>query len=148
MNLNHWADGAWADGSWVQESWGAEASEAVTAIPGASLSGGYPTYVGRRRTREELERDRERFGIPQEVSEIITEVAERQVERLESDKQKRFDELYRELQLRKLEFKAQYLEEMNQRRERLIANEIAARIRLQQADNKMIPWLMVMGMLA
>lgn len=63
---------------------------------------------------------------------MISAVAERQAERLQPDEQKRFEELARELELRRIEWRAEYFEELNARRERLITAEIAARLKLMQ----------------
>lgn len=75
----------------------------------------------RERSREEISRDRERFGlIDDEAREAIAEVAARQAERDEQDEQKRFDELYRELELRKIGFDARYLEALTAMREEMV----------------------------
>lgn len=59
-----------------------------------------------------------------EIQEVIQQVALRQVETLELDEQKRFEELERELQLRNVEWESRYLELLNQKREMLIIEEL------------------------
>lgn len=72
----------------------------------------------RARSSEEVSRARARFGIEDDVAlAAIAEVAARQAERDEQDEQKRFDELYRELELRRIEFDARYLEVLGALRE-------------------------------
>ena len=82
----------------------------------------------RARTRLEVEEARRRYGIPAAAAAVIAEVAERQVARLEPDEHKRFEELSRELDLRYIEWRAEYLDQLNARREALIAAEIRARL--------------------
>ena len=79
----------------------------------------------RRKTKRERDEEREKFGIPNLARLAIEAVAARQAARLELDKQKQFDELYREIQLRHLGWKAQYLEILNAEREYLVRTEIA-----------------------
>lgn len=93
----------------------------------------------RRRTRKELSLERDRFGIQDEYAlATIAQVAQRQAERLEMDTQKRFEELSRELELRRIEFDARYLEALNAERERLIDEEIAQRLRRIMDDEAVI----------
>ena len=105
-------------------------------------SGGLPEY-GRRRTRKELAEDRKRFGIiePQAL-EVIAEVAARQADRLELDRQKQFDELARELQIQRIEWQAGMLEALAEERSRLIDAEIGKRLReqaiLRQNENEIM----------
>jgi hypothetical protein len=104
-------------------------------------SGGYPNDSYHRRTREQVSRDRKRFGIIDALAaEAIAEVAARQAERLEADKQKQYDELKRELELRRIEWETGYLEALNAERERLISAEIALRIhkKIQQDEEDFI----------
>lgn len=100
------------------------------------------------RTKEEIRRDRERFGIiPPAVVEVIAAVAARQAETLDLDEQKRFEELTREITLLGLEYDARYLEAVNIERQRLIAAEIGALLR-RKLDEEDIMLLLVMAGLA
>lgn len=107
------------------------------------VGGGYHPSQGlypRPPSRQEVSRDRERFGLLDELAlKAIAEVAARQAERLEQDAQKRFEELSRELQLRGLEWEARYLEALNAKREELIDAEILSRLKAKfRADDEMI----------
>ena len=99
---------------------------------GTRPSGGFPQDRdygrARTRTREELAKERERFGIPDTALEAINLVAAQQARRLELDAQKQLDELRGELKLRGLELEAGYLEALAQTREALISAEIAERM--------------------
>ena len=109
-------------------------------------SGGIPSYADQRRTKKKIREARERFGIPDEVRIAIETVAKQQVDRLERDKQKQFEELNRELELRGLEFEGRYLESLNQARERLITAEISLRIREKMiADEESLMLLVLMA---
>jgi len=86
-------------------------------------AGGFPASEGerRRRTAEDIRRARERYGIADEVAMAIREVAERQAAaqaaaQAKADEQKQFDELYRELELRAIQFDARYLEALAEMR--------------------------------
>lgn len=105
-----------------------------------SFSGGFFDYGGerRRRTPEDLRRDRERFGISLEAQGVISAVAAGQANRLELDAQKRFEELERELQAQEIAWRAEYLTALNAERERLITAEIAARLQAKQRDDETI----------
>ncbi len=95
----------------------------------------------RRRSKKEIASDRERFGIPDQeriiAEALVAQIAARQAESLERDEHKRFEELQRELQIRGIQWQAQYLEKMNAKRERLINAEIAAHFQRIQ-DEEMI----------
>ena len=94
------------------------------------------------RTRKEIERDRERFGIAREV---IQSIAESQVRLLEMDAQKQFDELQNELQLRGIELEARHLDALNAERQRLLDAEIELRLQQimrQRADEQMVLMLL------
>jgi len=112
-------------------------------------SGGYPTTHERRRTRKEISEARQRIGIEDAIAkEAIAEVAARQAERLELDKQKQFDELHGELRLRNIEWQTRYLEAMNAEREHLIGVEIGRRLRerlARQAEEEMWLFLQVVA---
>ena len=128
---------AWGDswGSAWGDSWGA-----ITVAP--RLSGGIPH--DQKRTKRDVSKARERFGIPDEVRIAIEAVAAQQAARLEQDKQKHLDELAGELKLRKLQWQAGYLEALAVERERLINAEIALRLwqKLKDEENLMLLVLM------
>ena len=96
------------------------------------------------RTRKEISRERERYGIRDELAlAAIAEVAARQAERLEIDRQKQFDELYRELELRKIEFDSRYLEALALEREALIDEEIGRILRRRLYDEEVLLLLLI-----
>ncbi len=105
------------------------------------LIGGGFTYEYRR-PRKSLAKDRERFGIPdierQIADELVEQIAARQARSLERDEHKRFEELQRELQIRGIQWQAQYLEVMNAKRERLIDEEIATIFQQRQDEETML----------
>ena len=109
-------------------------------------SGGYPSPADRR-SRKEISEARQRVGIEDALAkEAIAEVAARQAERLEQDKQKQYDELQGELRLRNIEIQTQHLEALAAERERLLGLEIAARLRAKlvaQADEELFMLLLV-----
>ena len=83
----------------------------TTGGGGAHPSQGYSGHEVRKRTKEDIRRDRERFGvIPKQVERIINEVASRQALRDEQDKQKQYDELAGELKLKNLSLETNYFE--------------------------------------
>jgi PKD repeat protein len=80
----------------------------------------------RKKTKEELAAEREKFGIPDEARIAIEEAARRQAlaqEQSAQDEQKNFEELSRELTLRGIEWDVRYLEAMNTLREKLIEQQ-------------------------
>lgn len=98
-----------------------------------------PAFHARRPTADDVSKDRERFGILSKAQAVIEEVAARQAKSLEQDARKRFEELSRELALKKIEWDARYLEALNNQRERLIDAEIAKRLQFLLTErNKMI----------
>ena len=104
-------------------------------------SGGIPHDYAydRKRTRKEISEERKRFGVIDELAaKTIADVAARQVERLEHDKHKQFEELLREIELRGIKWEARYLEALNVQREALIKAEIAHRLKQQQDDDAII----------
>lgn len=113
------------------------ALEAPIQIVGGGFPGHGTLKLRRRegRTKDEIRRDRERFGI---AAAVIAEVAERQADRLEQDEHKRFEELLRELQLREIEFDARYLDALNKQRQRLIDEEIGRLLRLKNDEEVMM----------
>ncbi len=97
-------------------------------------SQGYSGHEVQKRTKEDIRRDREKFGvIPKQVEKVINEVAERQALREEQDKQKQYDELAGELKLRNLEIESTYLEVLALQREILIAEKLE-QMRLRQTQ--------------
>jgi hypothetical protein len=111
-----WAPTVWADGVWREGDAPEPPGPPPPPADDERFSGGFLAST-RRRSQEELERDRQRFGL---AAEVIQAVAERQAEAPQPDAQKKLEELTRELALRRLEWRAEYLEELNARRERLI----------------------------
>ena len=109
-------------------------------------SGGIPYsgYETRKRTKEEIQRERERLGILPRAAQIINLIAARQVETLKADEQQRLEELTREMALEKIEWESRYLEMLNARRETLISAEIAMLLRkkLQDEENMVILMLL------
>lgn len=82
-----------------------------------------------RRSAEDVRKARERFGIRDEVADAIAAVAARQAEaqaaasaaaQAEADEQKRFDELFRELELRSIKYEARYTEILGALREQFL----------------------------
>lgn len=99
------------------------------------------------RTKEEIRRDRERFGIiPPAVVEVIAAVAARQAETLVLDEQKRYEELTREITLLGLEYDARYLEAVNIERQRLIDAEIGMLLRRRQDEEDLMILLVMAGL--
>ena len=142
-----WKAGVWAPTVWANGVW-AEGGTPPTPPPAPAvqqlIGGGIPHDY--KRTRRDIARDRERFGIPDHerlVAEAVAaQIAAGQAARLEMDAQKRFDELQRELQLRGIEWQARYLEKMNAERERLIDLEIGKLLRQQMEDEQVILMLL------
>ena len=121
----------------------------ATVTPTTQPSGGFPASDGaQRRTRKDISRDRERFGIPDEARLAIEAVAAQQSQRLEQDKQKQFEELNRELELRGIEFEGRYLESLNVERERLINAEIGLRLRQRMIEDEELMILVMMAAVA
>jgi hypothetical protein len=121
----------------------------AAVVAGPQPSGGIPASdQAWRRTKQDIARDRERFGIPDKARLAIEAVAAQQAERLEQDEQKRFEELNRELELRGIEWDARYLESLNYERERLISAEIAMRLRRRLQDEEELMLLVLMAAVA
>ena len=121
---------------WTTTQGGAPPSPVVVDA-GPQPSGGIPHVPRRRRTQEEIDREREALG-------IIEKVAHRQAEALSIDSQQQLEELSRELELKNIEWKGQYLELLAQKREALISQEIAFRMRQlqRQEDETMLALLL------
>ena len=97
------------------------------------------------RTNEEIDRERERFGIVPFTARIIEDIAARQALALDQDEQQRFEELQRELALQKIEWEGRYLELLNARRGALIDAEIAARLRQKLLDEENMMVLLLLA---
>ena len=107
---------------------------------------GYTGYETRTRTKKEIQEERERLGIlPRKVERIIQDVALRQAQKLELDKQKQFEELSRELRARKIEWEGRFLEVLNAEREKLIDREIAQRLRFRVQEENDLMTLIVLA---
>jgi hypothetical protein len=98
--------------------------------PTVKPSGGWPA----REFRDVVDRRR----ISPKVVRIIEEVAESQVQRLETDEQKRFEELARELELEAVEFETQYLQALALKREVLIDLEIERLLKKKLNDEAVL----------
>lgn len=113
---------------------------------GVKPSGGIPaSFQIKARTRKDKALDRARFGIRDEYLDLIMEVASSQVDRLEADPQKRFEELSRELELRKVQWDGKYLEVLNALRQQMIDEEIAERLqqKIKTEEEEML--MLVLG---
>ena len=117
--------------------------------PTTQPSGGFPFEYGRTRTRRELAEARKRYGLDARISRVIEDVAASQAARLEADAQKRYEELTRELTLRRIAFHARYLEVMNEMRQKMIDAEIAARLKQRlNADEDLMILMMIAAAVA
>lgn len=113
---------------------------------GPRPSGGIPaSFRAPHRTRKDKALDRARFGIRDEYLDLIREVAASQVDRLEVDEQKRFEELSRELELRKVKWDGKYLEVLNALRQQMIDEEIAERLKLKIKTEEEEMLMLVLG---
>ena len=97
------------------------------------------------KTPDQIRREREEYGILPKVQVVIDEVAQRQVERLETDSQKQFDELYGELKFNSIEWDTRYLQSLSVQRETLINEEIRKRLRNIQDEKDIVSILQLMG---
>ena len=123
---NAWGQSWGGDtGAWGV-SWGqGEAPPPAAPSPGPAPSGGFHPWITRRKRRK-----------PDEIQQVIETVAFRQVQTLEPDEQKRFEELERELEARGIEWEAKYLELLNEERESLINEEIGRLLRRKIAEEE------------
>ena len=120
---------AWGiEGGAFGDSFGAGAAAAAAAAAATASPGGYWAREFRRRFKPKHEK------IPEQIQEVILDVAERQVQRLEHDELKQLEELERELQLRGIEWESRYLTALNEEREFLINQEIGGLLR-QKIEN-------------
>ena len=113
-----------------------------------TYSGGFLPHARAYPSKEEIRRQRERLGILPREAEVIEAVAARQAEDLQLDEQQRFEELTREFTLRGMEFRAQHLELLNQRREMLIEAEIARLMQIRRDDDEIMLLLLITAMAA
>ena len=122
---------------------------AVVVAPAARGTFGWLQPYDRGRSRKEIAKDRERFGIPDEerlaAERVIASVAARQVARLERDAQKRFEELERELKLLDIEWESKYLDALNLERERLIDAELFTRFQRLRDEQEIVVMLMLVA---
>ena len=126
--------------SWGEDG-GAPPAPPAPIAPVGRPSGGFPgrhPWIDRPKRRKRPE--------DEEVQHVIQEVALRQVERLEKDRHKRFEELLRELEARNIEWEARYLTLLNEEREYLIHQEIGRLLRkkLQDEEDEVILSLMAL----
>jgi hypothetical protein len=111
----------------------------VTADPPRGRAEWLGDYRPDQRSAEDIRKARQRFGvIPPDVQATIAEVAARQAQQLDLDQQKQFDELYRELEIKRLGFEARYMEALALQREALINEEIGRRLRLVMEEDDLI----------
>ena len=113
---------AWGQ-SWGQAwgvSWGDTGTTPVVETPAPIRYPGSHPYLGLRLRK---------LKVKQEVREVIHRVAQAQVERLETDKHKQFEELLRELELEEIEWNTRYLTALQHEREFLIEQEIGRLLR-------------------
>lgn len=114
----------------------------ITHSTAAAWLGG---SLDRGRSKKEIEEDRKRFGIHSPALEVIAKVAYSQYKRLEVDKQKQYEELSRELELRKIEWDTRYMELLAEERERLIDREIRAIFARQRDDEEIMLMLLAVA---
>ena len=103
-------------------------------------------HLGTLRTRDDIRRDREKFGVLPKVAKVIASVAAQQADALSLDEQQRLEHLERELELEGIEYESAYLELLNLMRARLIATEIGKRLRaIQDAEEEIVLILLAVG---
>ena len=103
--------------------------------------GGWEHVRDHRRTKEDIRKAREKYGL---AFEVIETVAFRQSKHLHLDEQQRFDELAGELKLHGLELEAKHLEYLNNRREALISAEIGKLLRIRIEEEEIFMMLACM----
>ena len=92
--------------------------------------------IGVIRTPEDVQRDRERFGVLPKALKVVEAVAEQQAGLLSLDQQQRLEHLERELEAQGIEFQSQHLELLNALRERLIGQEIGRLLEKQRQEEE------------
>jgi hypothetical protein len=124
-----------------------EAPPVVEVIPTTVPSGGFRRGDPYRYTRRpEIKKLFEE--IPPKVAQVISVVAEHQVENLRLDDHQRLEELVRELELEGLEWNTKYLNALNLQREALIDEEISERLHLlkRRREEEAIIMLILMNL--
>ena len=114
---------------------GAAPTPPVVEAPTTRPSGGHPWLGPYKERREFFFR-----GIPEEVSEVIQEVAKKQVEDLEMPKRIQALALQRELKLRSIAYETRFFEALAREREALIELEIGQRLRAKLLEDDIILW--------
>lgn len=126
--------------------WKGASDAAAPVVVTDQPSGGfeYARLGPRRRTDEDIRRDRERFGIPRRDAQIIEDVALRQAADYRLDAEQKAQELRAELKAQRIEMRAEHLAALNARREAVILEEISQRLlRLQSQQNETILLLLM-----
>ena len=116
-----------------------------TGAPAPSGGVPYRGHETRTRTKDEVRREREAYGILPKAAEIIEKVAIRQATKIEYDEQKRFEELARELEIARIAWEGRYLEALNARRQALIGSEVALRLQQKLLDEENTMILLVLA---
>ena len=138
---------SWGDSwgaSWG-DSWGIRGvTPAITPSGGIYHEQLREALEGRKSWRQKLREAK----IKAAAIDAIEHIAVRQVESLELDQQKRFEELERELEVRGVEWESRYLDILNQRRETLIHEEIGKLIHKGIEEEEIIMLLMMLAEVA
>jgi hypothetical protein len=110
-----------------------------------TLSGGYEyaKRSGRRRTKEEINEERVKFGLTEFEAKIVEKVAVEQTEHLNIAEKQRIKELKNELKISGLKYQNQYLKYLNYERQRLINEEIGNVLKLKQEEESIFMLLMI-----
>lgn len=113
-----------------------------------SNAGGYEiARRGTLRTREDIRKAREDFGVLPKVARVVAAVAAQQADSLSLDEQQRLEHLERELELEGIEYQSTYLELLNAMRSRLIATEIGKRLKaLQEMEEEAVIILLAVSL--
>ena len=118
-------------------SWGRHWGNSWGGIDsGVRPSGGIPASLRAwPRTRKQLRKARQLFGIEEEV---VLEVAQHQAEDLHLDEVQRHQELRAELALHGIEMRLIHMEALDEIRSALIAEEIRTRLRMRMDDEAIL----------
>ena len=120
--------------SYITASAAAESTDAPRGNAGA-IYASWEKARPRRRTEEEVQADRERFGLPAKVDAAIEEVIARQ-EQMDAEEQEAA--LREELKLKRIQFRTKYLEAMAARMQANIQTVQAGQLAEQQKRNAQI----------
>jgi hypothetical protein len=90
---------------------------------GVPSQGLYPT-----RTKKQISDERKKYGLKDRIAQVVEEVARKQAQALEIDKQRQEEELSRELKEKEIAWNKKYLDYLNAERSRLIREEISLRL--------------------